>query len=92
MTRLKELIETKGLSRKQVAKDLFIEKRTLDNYINDTTKMNSEMIVRVAKYFNVTTDYLLNADINCSSLLLKKIDKLAYELKEFVIILNSLKD
>ncbi|MCM1557672.1 MAG: helix-turn-helix domain-containing protein [Anaeroplasma bactoclasticum] len=91
MTRLKELIETKGLSRKQVAKDLFIEKRTLDNYINDTTKMNSEMIVRVAKYFNVTTDYLLNADINCSSLLLKKIDKLAYELKEFVIILDSFK-
>lgn len=52
-TRLLEIISSKGLSRKQIAKDLGIERRTLDNYINEKTQMNAEMIKRMAIYLKI---------------------------------------
>ncbi len=88
-TRLGELIESKGLERKQVAKDLHIERRTLDNYINEYTLMNSDIIRRLAQYFNVSTDYLLGIDHLDDEFLNKKIDNISKELKEIVYHLNK---
>ncbi|MDE6583822.1 MAG: helix-turn-helix domain-containing protein, partial [Anaeroplasmataceae bacterium] len=58
-TRLAEIISERGIERKELAKALQIERRTLDNYINEETLMNSDTIKRVANYFHVSTDYLL---------------------------------
>ena len=61
-TRLEEIIKRRGLERKIIARDLEIERRTLDNYINEVTLMNSDIITKLAKYLNVSTDYLLGVD------------------------------
>ena len=34
-TRLAEIINTRGIEKRQIAKDLQIERRTLDNYVNE---------------------------------------------------------
>ncbi len=86
-TRLKEIIEAKDISRKQIAKDLGIERRTLDNYINGVTQMNAELIVKMAIYLKVPTDYLLGVHPIASSFLMEKIDKIASDLKEVVFYL-----
>lgn len=57
--RIKYLRERKGLMQKVVAKDLFISNTTLSNYEQDVCSPNPEFIVRVAKYYNVSCDYLL---------------------------------
>ncbi len=83
-TRLAELIEERGLERKQIAKDLHIERRTLDNYINEVTMMNSEIIKKLASYLQVSTDYLLAFDELDDRFLNDKIDAICNDLKELV--------
>ena len=83
-TRLSEIIEQRGYERKKIAKDLNIERRTLDNYVNEVTMMNSEVIKKLASYFRVSTDYLLGFDELDDSFLNSKIDAICYELKELV--------
>ncbi len=87
-TRLSEIISRRELERKTIAKDLEIERRTLDNYINETTQMNSEMIKKMANYLNVSTDYLLGVDTVNEAFLNEKIDTICNELKEIVYYLN----
>lgn len=88
-TRLAEIISERGIERKELAKDLQIERRTLDNYINEETLMNSDTIKRVANYFHVSTDYLLGVDELTDDYLCKKIDTICNELKELVYHLNK---
>ncbi|MDE7105691.1 MAG: helix-turn-helix domain-containing protein [Anaeroplasmataceae bacterium] len=88
-TRLAEIISKRGLGRKQIAEDLQIERRTLDNYINENTSMNSDIIKKIAEYFNVSTDYLLGVDELSNEFLNQKIDTICNELKELVYHLNK---
>ncbi|MDE5566136.1 MAG: helix-turn-helix domain-containing protein [Anaeroplasmataceae bacterium] len=83
-TRLDEIIFRRGLERKQIAKDLNIERRTLDNYINESTQMNSEMIKKMANYLNVSTDYLLRADKNNEDYINEKVNHICEEIKEIL--------
>ncbi|MDE6414427.1 MAG: helix-turn-helix domain-containing protein [Anaeroplasmataceae bacterium] len=90
-TRLEEIIKRRGLSRKDIARDLQIEKRTLDNYVNEVTLMNSDIITKLAKYLNVSTDYLLGVDTLDDEFLNEKIDTICNELKEIIFHLNHRK-
>ncbi len=90
-TRLYEIITARGLQRKEIAKDLEIERRTLDNYINESTLMNSDMVKRMAQYLNVSTDYLLGIDELDDEFLNEKLDHIFNELKEIVYYLNKKK-
>ena len=69
--RLKYLREKRGLLQKVVAKDLYISNTTLSNYEQNVCSPNPELIVRIAKYFHTSCDYLLgmtdNPEPNCSS-------------------------
>lgn len=87
-TRLAEIISRRGLERKDIARDLEIERRTLDNYINEVTLMNSDIITKMAKYLNVSTDYLLGIDTLNDAFLNEKIDIICRELKEIFFHLN----
>ena len=87
-TRLEEIITKRGLERKKVAHDLGIERRTFDNYVNEITSMNSEIIKKLAQYLHVSTDYLLGVDQLDELFLNEKIDNICYELKELVYHLN----
>lgn len=88
-TRLAEIIQSRGLEGKQIASDLEIERRTLDNYINEYTLMHSDIIRKMAQYFNVSTDYLLGIDNLDDEFLNEKIDIITKELKEIVYHLNK---
>lgn len=83
-TRLEEIITRRGLQRKDIAKALQIERRTLDNYINEVTLMNSEVIVKLAKYLKVSTDYLLKFDDLSDDFLNNSITTITNEFKELI--------
>ena len=62
MERLRELRQKKRISQRSLAMELGITGQTLSNYEVGTREPSHEMVLRLADYFNVTTDYLLGRD------------------------------
>lgn len=56
--RLKKLKDEKDIMLKDFAGDLGITSSKLSYYLNGTSEPSYELLVKIAKYFNVTTDYL----------------------------------
>lgn len=48
-----------GWSQVDLARRLGVAKQTVSNWENDNIQPSIEMLIRVAKTFNVSTDYLL---------------------------------
>jgi len=59
MIRLLELRNEKGLTQRQLAKVLNISQGTYNNWENGNTEPSIEQIIKLADYFDVTTDLLL---------------------------------
>lgn len=57
--RIKELRKAFGVSQVELAKALNVSKQCVSNWENDNVLPSIDMLVKLAKYFNVTTDYLL---------------------------------
>lgn len=57
--RIGELRTAHGWSQVELAKRLSVAKQTVSNWENDNIQPSIEMLIRLAKTFNVTTDYLL---------------------------------
>lgn len=57
--RLEQLIKEKELTRVQVCQDLHIATSTLSGYIIGTRQPDYDILIRIADYFHVSTDYLL---------------------------------
>lgn len=57
---LRELLTENDITQKQLADYLNIAASTLGNYIQDSREPDYETLKRLAGYFNVTTDYLLD--------------------------------
>lgn len=51
-----------GWSQVEMAKRLGVAKQTISNWENDNIQPSIEMLIRVAKVLNVSTDYLLGLD------------------------------
>ena len=62
--RLVKIRKEKGYTRKELSDLLGIPYRTLTNYENGEREPGHSFIVRIAKEFNVTTDYLLGLSYN----------------------------
>ena len=60
--RLNELIENSGKQQKDICKDLGIYKQKFSRWKLGTTKPDFDELIKLAKYFNVTTDYLLGLE------------------------------
>lgn len=60
--RIKELREKKRLSMEQLAKELGITKSRVNMWENNGTIPRGDVLIQLAQYFNVTTDYLLGND------------------------------
>lgn len=58
--RLRSLIEERNLTQKQVAIDLNIAPSTMGGYVQGSSEPDFDTLKRLAKYFDVTTDYLLD--------------------------------
>ena len=61
---LSELWKDKGLKQKQLAEKLFINFRTYGGYERNEIEINDELKIKIAKYFNVSVDYLLGLSKN----------------------------
>lgn len=57
--RLENLLEEEDLTQKQLALDLHIASSTINGYVKNNREPDFTMLVRLARYFNVSTDYLL---------------------------------
>ena len=60
--RIFEMRTAFGWSQVDLAKRLKVTKQTVSNWENENIQPSIEMLVRIAKLFGVTTDYLLGLD------------------------------
>ena len=59
---IKELRLSRGLNQVEFAKELHVTKQCVSNWENGNIIPSVEMIVKIAKFFSVSTDYLLGLD------------------------------
>lgn len=62
--RLKELKDSKDIMLKDLASDLETSSPKLSNYLNGNSEPSYEFLLKIAKYFNVTTDFLIGNDVD----------------------------
>ena len=60
--RIYEIRTAMGWSQVDLAKRLGVAKQTVSNWENENIQPSIEMLVRLARLFNVTTDYLLGLE------------------------------
>ncbi len=60
--RISEMRLSMGWSQVELAKRLGVAKQTVSNWENENIQPSIEMLVRVARLFNVSADYLLGLD------------------------------
>lgn len=60
--RLKELREERGLSQRGLAKELDVSQPAIARWENNLQTPNIDIAILVAKYFKVTSDYLLGLE------------------------------
>ena len=61
--RVRYLRQTRELTQVQLADKLGITKQSVSNWENDNIMPSVEMLVKIADFFNVSTDYLLAREI-----------------------------
>ena len=60
--RINELRTSFGWNQVELAKRLSVSKQTISNWENDNIQPSVEMLIRLAKLFNVSLDYLVGLD------------------------------
>ncbi len=61
-SRIKGLRISYGLSQVELAAALNVSKQSVSNWENDNIQPSIEMLIKIASYFHVSTDYLLGLD------------------------------
>ncbi|MBR1625233.1 MAG: helix-turn-helix transcriptional regulator [Clostridia bacterium] len=61
--RLKELREENGVSQKQIAEYLSIKQNTYSQYETGKRQLPIELLIKLARFYNVTTDYILEIEM-----------------------------
>ena len=82
--RIRDLREDKDLRQIDVAEATGIDQKTLSNYETGKTNPDSYSIMRLAGFFEVTTDYLLGySDINIKTNedIIKRLTKIEKEIQ-----------
>lgn len=62
--RLKELRKKRGISQLKLAMDLNISQNTVSRYETGSREPSLQELIRIADYFNVSLDYLLERSNN----------------------------
>ena len=57
--RLKELREENGVTQKNVAEYLHVRQNTYSQYENGQRQLPIEVLIALAKFYSVSTDYIL---------------------------------
>lgn len=83
--RIRDLREDMDLRQIDVSKATGIDQKTLSNYETGKTNPDSFAIIRLAEFFQVTTDYLLgyaSSNIKNKEDIAAKLSRIEKELKE----------
>ena len=62
--RLKELRKAKGISQLKLAMDLLMNQNTISRYETGEREADYKTLIKIADYFNVSIDYLLERTDN----------------------------
>lgn len=57
--KIRDLRTNRNISQVELAKALGVSKQSVSNWENDNIQPSIELLVKIANYFLVTTDYLL---------------------------------
>lgn len=60
LERIKNLREDNDITQSQLAQEIHISQRTLSHYEKGDRDIPVEILIRIADYFDCSTDYLLN--------------------------------
>ena len=60
--KIKKLRSSYNMSQVDLARQLGVSKQCVSNWENDNVQPSVEMLVKIAKFFNVSPDYLLDID------------------------------
>ena len=60
--RIRLLRQARNISQVELAKRLGVTKQSVSNWENDNIQPSIEMLIRLAEFFSVSTDYLLGRD------------------------------
>lgn len=60
--RIKELRISNGMTQVELAAGLSVSKQCVSNWENNNIQPSVDMLIKIAKYFSVSTDYLLCLD------------------------------
>ena len=60
--KLKELREENNISQKQIAEYLNIKQNTYSQYENEKRQLPIDVLIKLAKFYNITTDYILGLE------------------------------
>jgi len=90
--KIRDLREDLDLRQIDVANATGIDQKTLSNYETGKTNPDSYSIVRLADFFQVTTDYLLgysSSNIKTNKDITDKLDNIEKEINEIKRVLNK---
>ena len=89
---IRDLRVSMKISQVELAQELGVTKQCVSNWENDNILPSVEMLVKMAKFFNVTTDYLLGLDnkqiVDVSGLPLEQIAHIKLIIKDLENIKN----
>ena len=60
--KLKELREENGFNQTQIAEYLNIRQNTYSQYENEKRQLPIDVLIKLAKFYKVTTDYILGLE------------------------------
>ena len=66
-TRIKNLRQSRELNQVQLAEKLGVKKQSISNWENDNIMPSIEMLIKIADFFHVSTDYLLGREMQKTS-------------------------
>ena len=61
-SQIRQLRTARNLSQVQLAKALGVTKQSVSNWENNNIQPSIDMLVKIARFFSVSTDYLLCLD------------------------------
>ena len=61
---IKNLRTAKGINQVELAKCLGVTKQSVSNWENENIMPSIDMLIKIAEYFGVTTDFLLGLSEN----------------------------
>ena len=60
--RIRDLREDNNLTQEEVAKHLHIKQNTYSQYENEKRQLPIDVLIKLAKFYKVTTDYILELE------------------------------